>query len=136
MMMKSETSVLIVAKPTRMRDGLRTLLRANPLIAAVLQADDVPSALRIVNDYPLAFILLDSTLVNDQVETIIRPAKLKSAETRCIVLADNVKQQQLAWAHGADDVLLAGFSAAKLFTSIEKLFSHQEVSPNGSSSSR
>ena len=122
--MKSEASILIVAKPTRIRDGLRTLLRANPLIDDVVQADNAAAALQIVKDRPPAFILLDTSLVDDQVELIINQAKIKSAKIRCIVLADNARRQQLAWSNGADEVLLAGFSAANLFTAIEKLLIH------------
>jgi DNA-binding NarL/FixJ family response regulator len=122
--MKREASVLIVAKPTRIRDGLRTLLRANPLIDDVVQADNAAVALQIVKDRPPAFILLDTSLVDDQVELIINQAKIKSAKIRCIVLADNARRQQLAWSNGADEVLLVGFSAANLFTAIEKLLIH------------
>lgn len=119
--MKSEASILIVAKPTRIRDGLRTLLRANPLIDDVVQADNVAAALQIVKDQPPAFILLDTSLVDDQVELIINQVKITSAGIRCIVLADNARRQQLAWTNGADEVLLAGFSTANLFAAIEKL---------------
>lgn len=124
--MSNETAALIVAKPTRFRDGLRALLRAMPQIEVVVQADNFSAALRIVAERAPAFILLDSSLLSDQVE-IIRQTKIHSPRTYCIVLADNVKQQQLAWANGADEVLLAGFSAPKLFASIEKLLSSQPI---------
>jgi DNA-binding NarL/FixJ family response regulator len=108
-----------------MRDGLRTLLRAIPQIELVIQADDSPSAIEVVMDeHPPAFILLDSDLLDDQLKAAINQAKLKSPQTHCIVLADNLKQQEMAWANGADEVLLAGFSATKLFNSIEKMLTN------------
>lgn len=118
-------SALIIAKPTRMRDGLRTLLRAIPQIELVIQADDSLSAIKVVMDeQPPAVILLDSYLLDDDLKTAINEAKIKSPQTRWIVLADNLKQQEVAWANGADEVLLAGFSATKLFNSIERAFAN------------
>ena len=42
-MTEESTSVLIVAKPTRMREGLRALLMAMPQLEIIGQVDDGPS---------------------------------------------------------------------------------------------
>ena len=126
--MKNGASALIVAEPTRIRDGLRALLKAVPQIEGVGQVDDVSSALNIIQNDPPALVLLNSNLSGNPVQTILRQIKLECPQIRCIVLADNVRQQRIAITSGADDVLLAGFSAVRLFTTIERLLNGQKAS--------
>lgn len=126
-MMKGRVLALIVARPGRMRDGLRALLRAMPQIEIVDEADDSPSALRMITKHHPALLLLDSDLPGDEVSTELGRIKTEEPQIRCIVLADNPQQQQVANAAGADGVLLKGFPAAKLFETIERLFPRQET---------
>ena len=119
-MTEESTSVLIVAKPTRMREGLRALLMAMPQLKIIGQVDDGPSAMQMISDHHPALILLDSNLPEDEAWVVLKQVK-NGSNTRCLVLADTVQQQRVARAEGADDVLLTGVPAAKLFTTIERL---------------
>jgi len=119
--MKNHTPALIVARPGRVRDGLQALLTTVPQIGTVDLADDGPSALRMVRRRHPALVLLDINLHDDEVSTLLRQIKARWPQTRCLVLADSVRLQQMARDAGADSVLLKGFPAAQLFATIEGL---------------
>jgi hypothetical protein len=70
-----------------------------------------------------ALVLLDASLITQELWSYMK----QDAHRKCIVLADNVSQQRLARAAGADEVLLAGFPAAQLFAAIENLFDQATI---------
>jgi DNA-binding NarL/FixJ family response regulator len=118
--MENHTSVLVIAQPGRVRDGLRALLMATTQIESVNLVDDGQSALGLAPEYQPALVLLDTPTFNGGM-ALLGQIKTKWPETHCIVLADNTRQQQEAKAAGADDVMLKGFPAAQLFAAIEGL---------------
>jgi DNA-binding NarL/FixJ family response regulator len=110
---------LIVAHPGRIRDGLRTLLRATPRIETVFQADDGPSALKIITEHHPALVLLDSKLANNDIQSVARYIKTESPQTRCIILVDHARQQWMAKVADADSVLPIGCPAGEFFATVE-----------------
>ncbi len=57
-----------------------------------------------------------------QVSALAKQIKAQQPETRCLVLADNVHQQQAVTdAAGANGALLKGFSTAMLFAAIQQV---------------
>jgi DNA-binding NarL/FixJ family response regulator len=114
---------LIVARPGRLRDALSALLTTIPRLKIVGQADDGPSALKMVAERHPTLVLLDSTLPDDEVKVMLGQIKAERPQTRCIVLVGNSRQQQVAKHAGADEVLLKGYLTANLLTSIEELLS-------------
>jgi DNA-binding NarL/FixJ family response regulator len=125
--MKSKMSTLIVARPSRIRDGLRALLKTIPEIEIIDQVDNGPAALKLITHHRPNLVLLDSNLPGGETWTVLQQTKTVRPQTRCIVLADNIQQQWAAKAAGADGTLLNGFPAAKLFATIEGLLSRQEA---------
>ncbi len=125
--MQNYIPVLIVARPGRMRDSLRALLRAIPQLEIVGQADNGSSALGMVTNYHPSLVLLDSDLPDDEAWTVLKKTKSEWPQTRCIVLANSVHQQWLAKTAGADSVLLTGFPATKFFAAIEALLPQYEA---------
>ena len=121
MTVKRLVPALIVAMPGRFRDSLRALLVAAPHIEAVDQADDAPSALKVVAARRPALVLLDTSLPGNQVWIALRQIKAERPETRCIILADNTRWQQEGNNSDADAVLLKGFLTAELFQTVERL---------------
>ena len=119
--------VLIIAHPGRIRDGLRALLRAIPEIGAILQANDSPSASQIIAEYHPDLVLIDSKLVNSNIQSMPKEIKAMSPHTRCILLVDNLQQQSMADVTGADTVLLSGFSAWEFMVTVEELLSRARV---------
>ena len=112
---------LIVASPGRIRDSLKTMLRAVPSIHTILQANDGPSAAKIITEHRPILVLLDSRLANNDIQSVSRQIKAKSPQTRCVILVDNAQQQWMAKVADADTVLPIGCPATKFFTTIEGL---------------
>ncbi len=120
--MEHHIVVLIVTRPGRFQQSLIALLTTMPQIGTI-DADPDLSALKMYAERPPDLVLLDTDLPGDGVQTTLRQIKIQWPQTRCIVLADDVRRQQMARAAGADDVLLKGFPAAQLFTTIGRLLS-------------
>lgn len=121
MTMRRHASAVIVAKPGRFRDSLRALLTATPQIDAVNQANDEESALKAIAVDHVTLMLLDGSLPGNEVGAMLRGIRAERPQVRCIVLADNARQQREAKAAGADAVLLKGFPTADLFQTVDRL---------------
>jgi DNA-binding NarL/FixJ family response regulator len=120
-MVKNGVSALTVARPGRLRDSLNICLVATPYIAQVDSADDSAAVLRRLAESSPALVLLDMDLVDGEVQATLGLIKARWPQARCIVLADDVRQQREANAAGADGTLLRGFSVTELFATVEKL---------------
>jgi two-component system nitrate/nitrite response regulator NarL len=121
--MNDTVSTLIAAKPGRMRDCLQALLKVVSQIKVIGRADDGASALKLVTELEPALVLLDTNLAEAQVYPVLEQIKATRSQTRCIVLADSIRQRQLAEAAGADAALIKGFRTANLIEVIERLAS-------------
>lgn len=121
MMTKSAATALAVARPGRLRDSLNALLLATPCIVKVDNADDGPTALRMLAESAPAIVFLDSDLLDNGAYAILRQIKAHWPQTRCIVLADDAQQRHHARANGADEALLRGFPVAELCATVERL---------------
>lgn len=119
--MSSGMSVLVVAKPSPLRDSLAALLRSIPSITAVQQAGDAASGLHMVEmDLP-ALVLIDAGLPAGQAWSLLRQIKSYWPATACIVLTDTQQSRKRAEAAGANRALLKGFPAASLSLVLEQL---------------
>jgi DNA-binding NarL/FixJ family response regulator len=124
-MTKSCTSALIVAKPGPLRDSLQALIAAMPQIEAAYEVNDLASALEITVTCCPTLVLLDCGLNGGDSWMVVRRAKAKWPEARCVFLANDAQQHQEAEAAGADAVLLKGFPAAGLVATIVGLLPQQ-----------
>jgi len=125
--MENNASALIVVRSPRIREGVRALLKSIPYLEIIDQADDGPSALKMVADHHPALVLLDSNLPDEEAWAVLKQTKALWPQTQCLVLATSAEQQWIAKAAGADEVLLTGFPASKFFTVIDGLLSRQQV---------
>ena len=116
--MSESTTVLIIASPGRLRDGLRVLLRASAAIAQIVQADDLPSGLQQIAQSPPDLVLLDADLPDGQTWEAVRQIRQQWPECGCVVLAHTTHQERLARLNGATAILPDGFSTEALFTII------------------
>ncbi len=116
---------LIIAEPGRVRDGLQALLTAIPQMGRVEQAGDTSSALRTIRKQQPTLVLLDFSLIGDDLRTLLKRIKAESPQTQSLVLVDDAEQQQEAKASGADRVLIKGFTAEKLIETIGRLLPPQ-----------
>jgi DNA-binding NarL/FixJ family response regulator len=114
-------SVLVAARPDRMRDSLLILLKSVLGINIVGQAGDSSAALRMFSEHHPALVLLDTNLPGEGFVTMLQHIKSDGFQSRCLVLADDAQRQQQAQAAGADAALLKGFTTAELFETTKRL---------------
>ena len=115
------TRALIVTRRGSLQNGLQALVMSIPHVDIIGHVGDGPRALEMVREHHPDLMLLDTNLPNDEEWRVLEQVAALWPEIRCIVLADDVEQQQKAAALGADIVLLKGFPPAKLADIIEKL---------------
>jgi DNA-binding NarL/FixJ family response regulator len=120
-------SALIAAQPGPLRDALQTLLGMMPQIEIVYRVSDASSMRETVVEHRPALVLLDTNLSEEKVSRVVRMIKADGVGSQCLVLADNVQQQQLAESAGADAALVKGFPAARLYEVIGALMAKQEA---------
>jgi len=115
-------SVLIVARPGPLSDGLRAVLASIPRAEVADDlVDEALSLLKAVRQHRPAIVLLDFDLLRRDGPESLQQIKALSPETRCIVLADSVHEQQAAKDAGVDATLLKGSLPATLIATIERL---------------
>ena len=119
---EANRSVLIVAKPGRIRDSLEALLRTIPQVKIVGQVDNVSTALEMIAEHSPDLVLLVANLSHDEARQILEYVK-DVPGTQCLVLTDTRLNLEQAEAAGADEVLLTGFPTSKLFESVTRLLS-------------
>lgn len=119
--------ILIMARPSRLREALRALIATLPQLEIVGQVEERVAALKMVQERQPGLLLLDSSLPDNEVEATIEQIKLERSETYCIVLAHSERQQAALKSAGADEVLLKGFSTATLLAVIERVMSQPEA---------
>jgi DNA-binding response OmpR family regulator len=112
---------LIVALPSRMRDSLALLLASVLDRIAVRLADDCCAANRIMVEQRPALVLLDTNLPGEDVWSLLESMGANGSRSRCLVLADSVRQQKRARSAGADAALLKGYPAVELYAVVENL---------------
>jgi DNA-binding NarL/FixJ family response regulator len=120
-MTKSQTRVLIVTHRGSLQNGLQALVTSIPQVDIIGQVDDGSQALAIIQELHPDLVLLDTNLPGNEEWQVLEQMKTLRPETRCIVLADDVRQQQEATQRKADVVLLKGFPPAKLAETIETI---------------
>jgi DNA-binding NarL/FixJ family response regulator len=129
-MTQNHTRTLIVSHRESLRNGLQALLTSIPRLDVVGQAGDGARALEMLRKHRPNLVLLDTHLPEDGEWQVLERAKARWPETRCIVLADDVDQQQRARALGADVALLKGFPPAKLAETIETIITTESRIPS------
>ena len=116
-------SVVIAAKPDRMRDSLRWLLKIKPWLKVVGEANQSDEVVDMVNQYHPDLVILDTNLPSEESWiTILETAKTNCSQTRYLILTDTTQNAHLAELARADAVLHKGFTLTRLFSVIETMF--------------
>jgi DNA-binding NarL/FixJ family response regulator len=126
-MTKSQTRVLIVTHRGSLQNGLQALVMSIPQVDIIGQVDDGSQALAIIQEHRPDLVLLDTNLPNNEEWQVLERIKTLRPEIQCIVLADDVRQQQEATTLEADVVLLKGFPPAKLAETIETIVTTEKA---------
>jgi len=123
--MEQRVTVLIIAKPGQVRDGLRALLDAIPGVDVVGRPCDGMLNVDLLAEYNPALIVIDCNLVDTRALDALRRLKTQNAEVCFLILVENVEQQQLAQDNEFDHVLIKGSSAEKLARTASELLTHK-----------
>jgi DNA-binding response OmpR family regulator len=118
-MLKKPMLTLIVSKPGDLQNGLLALMTTIPQLGAVLVAEDLNSAMRMIEHHQPTLIILDSASI--QARELIQEIKTQWPQIHLIVLVEDIPQQKDAEGSGADSVLVKGFPAQKLVRVLENL---------------
>ena len=123
---------LVISGSGTLQNGLLALMTTIPQINAVLVAEDVNSALKMVENHHPGLIILDMSIPDMQ--DVIKQIKEQCPHGHLIVLVEDTIEEKEVEESGADSVLLKGFSAQKLIAIVENLIDRQgalpQVQPN------
>jgi DNA-binding NarL/FixJ family response regulator len=114
-------TVLIAARPGRMRESLTVLLRMVDDLDLIGQADDSSSAKEMISAHRPRLVLLDTNLPGEGVPTLLAHLRSDGASGSVLVLADSIQDRQFAIAAGADAALVKGYRTATLIEMVEDL---------------
>ena len=102
--MDERATVLIMARPGQVRDGLRALLHAMPGLNVVDRPCDGGFNVDLLAEHSLALILVDCGLVDTAAFGALRCLKTQHSRLRFLILVEDVEQERLARGTGADRV--------------------------------
>ena len=117
-MIEDSATVLIVAKPGPLRDGVQALLVAMPQVGIIHEIDDVSLVAAGNVDGLPDLVLLACGVGTGVVGPAVEQAKARWPRSRYVTLVGSVEQQREAELAGVDVVVLNGLSAQKLFQAI------------------
>lgn len=95
----------IVSRPGIMEQSLRASLAACPSIVVVASFGDGLTALNHVTAHAPALLVIDSNLLDQEVEALLAAVKARQLTTRCLVFTRSSQREAWAWASGADAVM-------------------------------
>lgn len=123
--MRERVTVLIIAKPGQVRDGLRALLHAIPGVDVVDRPCDGMLNADLLAEYNPALILVDCRLVDTRTLDALRRLKTQNPGVCLLILVEDVEQRQLAQDTGFEHVMIKGSSAEKLAKTVRELLTHK-----------
>jgi len=123
--MRERVTVLIIAKPGQVRDGLRALLHAVPGVDVVDRPCDGMANADLLAEYNPALILVDCRLVDTRTLDALRRLKTQNPGVCLLILVEDVEQRQLAQDTGFEHVMIKGSSAEKLAKTVRELLTHK-----------
>jgi DNA-binding NarL/FixJ family response regulator len=113
---KDSVTVLIVAKPGPLREGVQALVGAMPQVGTVCELDDLSSTLAADVDHTPDLVVLNCG--KGVVWAMIEQVRVRWPRSRCVTLVGSVEQQREAESAGVDAVVLNGLPAHKLLRTI------------------
>jgi DNA-binding NarL/FixJ family response regulator len=118
-MRAEEATVVILAPPGPVRDGLVALVSAIHGLAVVMQTDELDRALDLMRAAGPDLIILDSALGRPELATVVDRLRETAPRSPRLVLVDDVAQVKSS--EPTEIVLLKGAPAADLVAAIQSL---------------
>lgn len=122
--MNSEAPALVIAQSQRAREGLVTLLAASPEISTIGQVADETLAMDWVIGHTAGLVVVDARGGGqdkrrwDALQALLT---IRAMQIKFVVLVSDENNAARAWAAGADEVLLTGFSASIFYSVLKQL---------------
>jgi DNA-binding NarL/FixJ family response regulator len=97
---------VLVSRPGVMRQSLRVRLTANPNIWLAASAGDSLTALKLVVQHQPGLLVIDSNLLDEEVDGLLAEIRAKAPATRCLVCVNTHWRMAELTAAGADAIIL------------------------------
>ena len=127
-MSHNDSSVLIVASPGELREGLQALLATRSQIGRVLVANDGAEALSAIERSCPDLLVVDGNILASNVRRLLERAREECPHSRCLVLVDSTAQLNEAESAGADRAVLKGYPASQLLRVVSELIHSPDAS--------
>lgn len=119
--------VAIVSRPGIMQQSLRASVAACPRIAVIASCGDGLTALHQVRKLRPALLVIDSNLLDEEVEALIVAVKAEQPTIGCLVVVMSSRQEGRMLALGADAVMLRDVPPQKLHEALARLARRREI---------
>jgi DNA-binding NarL/FixJ family response regulator len=119
--------IALVSRPGIMQQSLRSSLASCQGIAVVASCGDGLTALRQVTKLGPGLLVIDSNLLDDEVEALIAAVKAGQPDIGCLVIVRSSHQQAQMLASGADAVVLRDVSPQQLQAELARLARRREI---------
>lgn len=104
-------STVVASRPGVMQQSLRASLAAYSWLSVVASAGDGLTALNQTVQHRPGLLVIDSNLLDEEVEALLAGVKAKVPATRCLVCLRSSRRAKLLLAAGAAGVILRDSSA-------------------------
>ena len=112
--------ILVATRSTSLRDGLLMLLAALAPERTRAPVDETTLFERLAEE-SVELIVLDVELLDVSGENLLKRIEIASPATRCLILAETVRQQEELKRLDGKEVLLQGTPAAEIANVIERI---------------
>ena len=120
-MSANASSVLIVASPGELREGLQALLATLAQVGQILVANDGAGALFAIERSCPDLLVVDGNIPASNVQRLLERIREECRYIRCLVLVDGQAEVSEAESNGADRVVLKGYPASQLLQLVSEL---------------
>ena len=117
----------LVSRPGIMQQSLRASLASCQGIAVVASFGDGLTALRQVTKLQPGLLVIDSNLLEEEVEALIAAVKAEQPIIGCLVMIGSSQQGTRMLASGADAVVLRDVSPQRLHAELARLARRREI---------
>jgi len=118
--------VAIVSRPGIMQQSLRSSLTACSSLVIVASFGDGLTALNQLAQLLLGILVIDSNLLDEEVDALLAAVKNRQPAIRCLVLVRSGSRQRQLLTHGADAVISRSESAQELLAALSRLVQEPE----------
>ena len=114
-------SVAVLLAILALVEGLRTSLAACPWITVVASFGDGLSALNHLVQFHPGILIIDSNLLDEEVDALLVAVKAKQPSTRCLALVRSSSRNEQVLIHGAHAAISRNSSAQELQEALFRL---------------